>query len=135
MGDFDGPPGAADGRCTAAHGVIFLAVVPVEVKAARVSFHGGATASLLDSVAISKRVEGVLAVRHVWRDGNNHDGPRVANEGLFKHLRELASPKGSVILVMKQGSYAFFECEQRLVDLCALHARLAVCMRGICASL
>ena len=58
MGDFDGPPGAADGRCTAAHGVIFLAVVPVEVKAARVSFHGGATASLLDSVAISKRVEG-----------------------------------------------------------------------------
>lgn len=73
-----------------------------------------------DSVSIPECVEGVLTGGITWGDVANHDSAAVADEGVLEHLSQLASAKGSVVLLEVDGPDAFLQGEQGLVDFCSV---------------
>ena len=81
----------------------------------RVLLRGSARESLfllelLDAIGVAQRVEGVLAALAAGRDVRNHCGHAVSDERVFKHLSELGAAERRVLLVLVEGSNAFFKC-------------------------
>mmetsp|Transcript_22211 Transcript_22211/g.48764 ORF Transcript_22211/g.48764 Transcript_22211/m.48764 type:complete len:234 (+) Transcript_22211:734-1435(+) len=90
---------------------------------------------LLDSVGVAEGVQGVFAGARGGGDVCNHDGARVAGEGVAQHLRQLGSTEGHVPRVEVQRTDTFFQCQQTLVDLCTLQTSGPVVIGCICAAL
>ena len=60
---------------------------------------------------------------YVFIHSSHHAGFRLfADEGVAEDLGEFAGPEGQVAALPAQGADALFQCQQRLVDLGALHA-------------
>lgn len=90
---------------------------------------------LFHSICISQCVEGMLAIRAARRHTGYHTRPGLLPyKGILENLCKLAAAERSVAMFFLQGSYDFFEGEERGVDLSALHASLLVLVGGVCTS-
>mmetsp|Transcript_37952 Transcript_37952/g.117291 ORF Transcript_37952/g.117291 Transcript_37952/m.117291 type:complete len:440 (+) Transcript_37952:146-1465(+) len=92
-------------------------------------------AEVLHALRVAQGVEAVLAVRARPADRRDHRRARIPEEGVAQHLGEDGPAEGDVCLVLPEGADALLQREQRLVDLGALHARLAVAVEGVGAAL
>ena len=51
----------------------------------------------------------------IWRNTRDHNGPRVANKGVTKHLRELAPAERNMNLVIIKSSNTLFKGQKTLI--------------------
>ena len=70
-----------DGRLAALRAPLGT-IVAIQIKSSPTAAWATVLLNLLDSVAVAKRVEGVLRIRQVRRDRNDHDGR------LYKHKHD-----------------------------------------------